>query len=108
MKSVIQKKNPEPKEEEERTSPSPPPSPEPVKASEPVPEPESEPESEPETKTQEASSEAEPVTQQPQKAEEDGQSTNADKAGEKVMSTGWTRTVMTVSPHDPCDMTQFI
>uniref|UniRef100_A0A3B4VKM6 Cyclic nucleotide gated channel subunit beta 1b n=1 Tax=Seriola dumerili TaxID=41447 RepID=A0A3B4VKM6_SERDU len=64
-------------------SPSPPPSPESVKSCES--EPESEPEPEPETKTQEANSEAEPITRQPQKAEEDGQGTNADKAAEKVI-----------------------
>ncbi|XP_035859143.1 cyclic nucleotide-gated cation channel beta-1-like isoform X2 [Sander lucioperca] len=80
-------KEPEPKEEAEpqRTSPSPPPSPEPVKISESdsESEPEPEPEPEPETKTQKAKSEAEPVTQQPRKAEEGGQSTNAVNAGEK-------------------------
>ncbi|XP_075938235.1 cyclic nucleotide-gated channel beta-1 [Anarhichas minor] len=80
---------PEPQEEAEpqQTSPSPPPRPEPVNISEPEPESESEsesePEAEPETKTQEANSEAEPVTQQPQKAKEDDQSPDADKAGEK-------------------------
>ncbi|KAK9517033.1 hypothetical protein VZT92_024929 [Zoarces viviparus] len=74
---------PEPQEEAEpqQTSPSPPPRPEPVNISEP--EPESESESEAETKTQDANSEAEPVTQQPQKAKADGQSTDANKAGEK-------------------------
>ncbi|XP_022605580.1 cyclic nucleotide-gated cation channel beta-1-like [Seriola dumerili] len=74
---------PEPKKEAEPQciSPSPPPSPESVKSCES--EPESEPEPEPETKTQEANSEAEPITRQPQKAEEDGQGTNADKAAEK-------------------------
>ncbi|TMS05196.1 Matrix metalloproteinase-16 [Larimichthys crocea] len=95
---------PEPKEETEpqQTSPSPPPSPEPVKTSEPEPEsepeakpdpePEPEPESEaelepePEPETQEANSEAEPITQQPQKTVEDGQSTKVDKAPDKVTS----------------------
>ncbi|XP_034733932.1 cyclic nucleotide-gated cation channel beta-3-like [Etheostoma cragini] len=82
-------KEPEPKEEPEpqQTSPSPPPCPEPVKISElepePEPEPKPEPEPEPETKTQEAKSEVEPVTQQPQKAEEGGQNANTVTAGEK-------------------------
>uniref|UniRef100_A0A3B4XIC0 Cyclic nucleotide gated channel subunit beta 1b n=1 Tax=Seriola lalandi dorsalis TaxID=1841481 RepID=A0A3B4XIC0_SERLL len=78
----------EPKKEAEPQciSPSPPPSPEPVKSCESEPESEPEPEPEPVTKTQEANSEAEPITRQPQKAEEDGQGTNADKAAEKVMS----------------------
>ncbi|KAM8893166.1 cyclic nucleotide-gated channel beta-1 isoform 2-T3 [Spinachia spinachia] len=68
---------PEPKEEEQQqqqTTPSPPPSPEAVPIAESEPESEPEPEVEPE----EAHSEAEPVTKQPQRAEEDG-----DKAGEK-------------------------
>ncbi|XP_068459338.1 cyclic nucleotide-gated channel beta-3-like [Clinocottus analis] len=70
----------EPKEEAEpqQTSPSPPPSPEPVQISEP----EAEAEAQAETKTQETHSEAKPVTQQPQKAKEDGQSA-AVEAGEK-------------------------
>ncbi|XP_070763169.1 cyclic nucleotide-gated channel beta-1-like [Enoplosus armatus] len=62
--------------EPQQTSPSPPPSPEPVTTSEPEPEPEPE----AETKSQEANSEAEPITKQPQKAEKDGQSSNADNA----------------------------
>ncbi|KAK2841943.1 hypothetical protein Q5P01_012143 [Channa striata] len=66
-------------EEPQQTSPSPPPSPEPVKTSEPEPEPEPAPEPE----TQKTSSELEPVTQQPQKAEDNGQDTSADKAADK-------------------------
>lgn len=53
---------------------------------EPEPEPESQPEPEPETK--ESVPEAEPITQQPQKSEKDGQSPNTDKTSEKVMSMG--------------------
>ncbi|XP_026166987.1 cyclic nucleotide-gated cation channel beta-1 [Mastacembelus armatus] len=73
----------EPKKEEkpQQTSPSPPPSPEPFKTSEP--EPDCGPESEPETESQQDSSEAEPVTQQPQKAKEDGQEASVNKAAEK-------------------------
>ncbi|XP_076589628.1 uncharacterized protein LOC143322365 isoform X2 [Chaetodon auriga] len=72
-----------------QTSPSPPPCPEPVKTSELEPElkpqPESEPEPKPEPKpeTQEANAEAKPITQQPQKTEEDGQSTKADRTSDK-------------------------
>ncbi|XP_053175972.1 LOW QUALITY PROTEIN: cyclic nucleotide-gated cation channel beta-1-like [Scomber japonicus] len=69
---------PEPEEEEEepqQKSPSPPPSPEPVKSPEPDPEPQ------PETETQEVK--AEPVTEQPQKAQEDDQDTKPDNAAEK-------------------------
>ncbi|KAM7414119.1 hypothetical protein PAMA_019099 [Pampus argenteus] len=91
----------EPQEEAEpqQISISPPPSPEPVETSEPEPEaepepepapeaepepePEPEPEQQPQTKTQEANSEAEPVTQQPQKAEEDRQGAKSDNTGEK-------------------------
>lgn len=69
----------------QRTSPSPPPSPEPVKTSEPEPKPEtdSEPDPDPVTKTQEAKSHPQPVTQQPQKAEQhDGH--DADKPAGNV------------------------
>lgn len=62
----------------QQTSPSPPPSPEPVNTDDPEAEPEPEPE------TQEANSEAEPITQQPQKTEKDGQRTNAQKDPKKV------------------------
>lgn len=84
---IYNKINLEPKEEAEpRTSLSPPPSPGPVKTSEiePEPEPESEPEPEPEAGSHKTSSEPEPVTLQPQKAEDNGQGTNADKPTEKV------------------------
>ncbi|KAM8750816.1 uncharacterized protein AB9X84_012591 [Acanthopagrus schlegelii] len=78
-------KNLEVKEEAEpqQTSPSPPPSPEPVKTVEPEPEPEPESQPEPEPETKESVPEAEPITQQPQKSEKDGQSPNADKTSEK-------------------------
>ncbi|CAI5664931.1 unnamed protein product [Oreochromis niloticus] len=69
---------PEPQEE---ASTSPPPSSEPVEISEPKPE--QAPEAEAETKTSEAPPEAEPITEQPQKNEDDGQTANADKAPEK-------------------------
>ncbi|CAB1423462.1 unnamed protein product [Pleuronectes platessa] len=59
--------------EPQRTSPSPPPKPEP----------EPEPDPEPVTKTQEAKSNAQPVTQQPQKAEPIGEVPDTDKAAEK-------------------------
>ncbi|KAM9854306.1 uncharacterized protein ACBR49_002909 [Aulostomus maculatus] len=71
---------PEPKQDAEpqRKSPSPPPSPEPVKTSELEPNSEQQ----PQIKTHEASSESEPVTQpvtqQPQKAEEDGGGDNTN------------------------------
>lgn len=55
---------------------------EPVKGSEPEPQPEPEPAPEPETPNQEEATEAEPVTQQPQRAED--APVNADKADEKV------------------------
>lgn len=77
--------NSEPTEEDvepQQTSDSPPPSPEPVRTNKP----EAEPQPAPEPETQGANSEtkqAEPITQQPQKAE-DGQSTNAGKDPGKV------------------------
>ncbi|XP_069018492.1 cyclic nucleotide-gated channel beta-1-like [Embiotoca jacksoni] len=61
--------------EPQQTSPSPPPSPEPEDNSEPEPE--------PETDAQEGSPDAEPVTKQPQKAEDGDQAADADKAPEK-------------------------
>lgn len=48
------------------------------------PKPEQAPEAEAETKTSEAPPEAEPITEQPQKNEDDGQTANTDKAPEKV------------------------
>lgn len=62
----------------QQTSPSLPPSPEPDKTDDPEAEPEPDPE------TQEANSEAEPITQQPQKTEKDSQRTNTQKDPEKV------------------------
>lgn len=82
MKCIIYDLEPTKDAEPQQTSPSPPPSPEPVKTSEPEPEPQPVPESE----TQEPNSKAEPITQQPQKTEKDGQSTNADKDSVKVCS----------------------
>ncbi|XP_062277552.1 LOW QUALITY PROTEIN: cyclic nucleotide-gated cation channel beta-1-like [Scomber scombrus] len=73
---IISEQGPEEEEEEpQKKSPSPPPSPEPVETPEPDPEPQ------PETETQEAK--AEPVTEQPQKAQEDDQDTKSDDAAEK-------------------------
>uniref|UniRef100_UPI0037E73D31 cyclic nucleotide-gated channel beta-1-like n=1 Tax=Semicossyphus pulcher TaxID=241346 RepID=UPI0037E73D31 len=74
---AIRELEPQEEVEPQPASPSPPPSPEPVKTTEPKPEPE------PETKTKEANSEAGPITKQPQKAKEDGQSPDSDKASEK-------------------------
>ncbi|XP_063336253.1 cyclic nucleotide-gated cation channel beta-1-like isoform X2 [Pelmatolapia mariae] len=71
---------PEPQEE---ASTSPPPSSEPVEISEPKPEQALEAEPEAETKSPEAPPEAEPITEQPQKNEDVGQTANADKAPEK-------------------------
>lgn len=68
----------------QQTSPSLPPSPEPVKTDDPEAEPEPEPEPEPDPETQEANSEAEPITQQPQTTEKDDQRTNTQKDPEKV------------------------
>lgn len=70
--------------EPQQTSPSPPPDCEAVQTPEPDPRPEPEPEPEPHPETQQENSQAEPVTQQPQKTEKDNQSTQADKAQSKV------------------------
>lgn len=67
-------------EPQEEASTSPPPSSEPVEISEPKPEQALE----AETKSPEAPPEAEPITEQPQKNEDVGQTANADKAPEKV------------------------
>lgn len=83
MKFTLQTiKEPEQEEVPTETSPPPPQCLEPEKASEPEP------------KTQEDSPEAQPVTQQPQKA--DG--SNTEKTGEKVMCKCFLFTVMNV----PC------
>lgn len=80
---TIYNKNLEPKEEAEPRIPlSPTPSPEPFKT--PELEPDLEPEPEPEAGSNKTSSEPEPVTQQPQKKEDNCQGTDAEKGTEKV------------------------